>query len=29
VIGWSMAEMSAMYWDDFIAEVIEAMEIEK
>jgi hypothetical protein len=24
VIGWSMADINAMFWDDFILEVIEA-----
>jgi hypothetical protein len=28
VIGWSMAEIMAMFWDDFCAEVFEARRIE-
>jgi hypothetical protein len=28
VIGWSMAEISAMYWDELLAEVVEGRAIE-
>jgi len=24
VIGWSMAELDALYWDEFLAELIVA-----
>jgi hypothetical protein len=29
VIGWNMAEISAMYWDELLAEVVEARGIEE
>jgi hypothetical protein len=28
VIGWNMAEMAAMAWDEFLAEVCEAWRLE-
>jgi hypothetical protein len=29
VIGWSMAEIMAMPWDEFCLEVFEAWKIER
>jgi hypothetical protein len=28
VIGWSMAELDALYWDEFIEELKVAREME-